>query len=269
MQDRDAPRVVVRRAASSCARRRGCRPCSDSKPMNTPVQPASAISRTSDGSSVTSMRDGGAPDHAERPQRAAELAQVVGPRAEIVVDEDGVGLAVGRELGDDLLDVAHPIGHVQASVDEIAEAAAIVAAARRDQARRGEEAVARQKVAARRRVVAIGTPVVAAVDRLAACPPRRRGGSAARAARRRRSRARRRAAAASSGHDSTCRPPRTTFAPALAVPARELVRALREREMHGDADDLRERVERRRALEQVLVPVARPPSPAAWRRRCW
>ena len=52
---RDAPRVVVGARASSCARRRGSRPCSDSKPTNTPVQPASAISRTSDGSSVTSI----------------------------------------------------------------------------------------------------------------------------------------------------------------------------------------------------------------------
>ena len=55
VQERHAAGVVVGARASSCARRRGSRRSSDSKPTNTPVQPASAISRTSDGSSVTSI----------------------------------------------------------------------------------------------------------------------------------------------------------------------------------------------------------------------
>ena len=53
-----------------------------------------------------------------------------------------VRLAVGRELGDDLLDVAHLVGHVQPVGREVAEAAAVVAAARGDQAGRGQEAAA-------------------------------------------------------------------------------------------------------------------------------
>ena len=87
---------------------------SDSKPTNTPVQPASAMSRIKRRIVGHVDRDGGAPDLLQRPQRLAQLAQVVAVGAEIVVDEDGVGLAVGRELGGDLLRVAHPIRHAQA-----------------------------------------------------------------------------------------------------------------------------------------------------------
>ena len=45
-----------------------------------------------------------------------------------------------------------------------------------------------------------------------------------------------------------------------AKPGRQLVGAPREREVDGDADDLRDRVQRRRALQQVLVPVAHLPA---------
>src|SRR4029079_13734499 len=46
----------------------------------------------------------------------------------------------------------------------------------------------------------------------------------------------------------------------LPVPPRERVRALREREVHRDADDFGERVERRRALEKILVPITQLPA---------
>jgi hypothetical protein len=119
---------------------------------------------------VTSIRDRRALQIlSSQPQRAAEGAKVVGARAQVVVDEDGVGLAALRELGDDLRRVAHLIRQVEPVGREVAEAAAVVAAARRDQARGREEAVARQQRAARRRVVAIGparAPVLAAVERL-------------------------------------------------------------------------------------------------------
>ena len=129
------------------------------------MQPASAISRTSDGSSVTSIVTAALQMTSERPQRAAELPQVLGPRAEVVVDEDAVGLPVGAELGDDLLDVPDLVRHRQALGRQVAEAAAVVAAPRGDQAGRRQEAPPRQQVAARRRVVAVGTPVAPPVDR--------------------------------------------------------------------------------------------------------
>ena len=150
--------------------------CSDSKPTNTPVQPARAISRTRDGSSVTSMVDGSAPDLLQRSQRPAQAAQVVGPRAKVVVDEHGVGLVVGTELLDDLLHVAHQVGHLQPVGGQVTETAAVVTAARGNQAGRGEEAVARQQVAARRRVVAVGPPVAAVIDGLQGSQPPRRAG---------------------------------------------------------------------------------------------
>ena len=44
------------------------------------------------------VRQRGAPDHVERPERLAEAPQVLGPRAEVVVDEHRVRLAVGPDL---------------------------------------------------------------------------------------------------------------------------------------------------------------------------
>ena len=110
-------------------------------------------------------RHGGAPDHVQRPQGPAELPQVLRPGAEVVVDEDAVGLPVAAELGDDLLDVPDLVGHRQPVGRQVAEAATVVAAPRGDQAGRRQEAPTRQQVAARRRVVAVGTPVTPPVDR--------------------------------------------------------------------------------------------------------
>ena len=40
-----------------------------------------------------------------------------------------------------------------------------------------------------------------------------------------------------------------------SIPPCELIRALSERQMHTDTDHFRQRVTRRRALEQIFVPV--------------
>ena len=61
---------------------------SDSNPTNTPVHPASAMARIRAGSSVTSMRNGRAPDLVQRPQRLAQVAQVRPVRSQVVIDED-------------------------------------------------------------------------------------------------------------------------------------------------------------------------------------
>ena len=45
------------------------------------------------------------------------------------------------------------------------------------------------------------------------------------------------------------------FRAAGAIPVGQFVGALGESQMHGDADDLRHRIERRPAVEQVFVPV--------------
>ena len=55
---------------------------------------------------------------------------------------------------------------------------------------------------------------------------------------------------------------------ALAIPTGQRVGSLGEGQVDRDADDLRERLARRRPLQQVLVPVARPPTAAACWRRC-
>ena len=89
--------------------------------------PRSAISRTSDGSSVTSIEMARAPNLFQRPKCPAKAKQVFGPRAEIVVDEHAVGLAIGAKYLDDLLDIAHEIRHMQTVGRQIAKAAAIVA----------------------------------------------------------------------------------------------------------------------------------------------
>ena len=92
VQDRDAPRIV-RRARRLLARldqvlvRRATRsrrrpPCSRPAPSRGPAT----------GSSVDVDRHRRAPDLLQRPQGPAERAQVLGPRAEVVVDEDAVGL---------------------------------------------------------------------------------------------------------------------------------------------------------------------------------
>ena len=129
---------------------------SDSKPTNTPVQPASAISRTSDGSSVTSIVTAALQIFSSGRSAGRAGAGTRGREPRLLSMKTRVGLPVGAELGDDLLDVAHVVGHAQPIGGQVAEAAAVVAAARGDQAGRGQKAPPRQQVAARRRVVAIG-----------------------------------------------------------------------------------------------------------------
>jgi hypothetical protein len=79
--------------------------------MKTPVQPPSAISRIKLGSSVTSIETAALQIFSSGPQLTAQRAEVVGPRAEIVVDEYRIRLAVPLELLGDLARVAHPIRH--------------------------------------------------------------------------------------------------------------------------------------------------------------
>jgi hypothetical protein len=78
--------------------------------------------------------NGGAPNLSDRTQSATKPVEIIGPRAEVVVDKDAVRLAVGAKLGDDLLDVADEVRHVEAAGGEVAEAAAVVAAAGGDEA---------------------------------------------------------------------------------------------------------------------------------------
>lgn len=99
--------------------------------------------------------DGGAPDFLERTQREAKFAEISAIGAEIVVHEDGVGLAVGGEFFGDLLGFAHAVGHAKAFGREIAKAAAIVASAGGDDACGGEETGAREDGTARGGVQAI------------------------------------------------------------------------------------------------------------------
>ena len=139
---------------------------SDSKPTKTPVQPAKAISRTSEGSSVTSIDTAALQIFSSGRKARHKRPQIVGARAEIVVDEDGVGLVLGLKFGDDLLHVAHEIRHVQPARREVAEFAAAVATARGDQAGGGQEALARQQIAARRRIVAIRPAIIAVIGLL-------------------------------------------------------------------------------------------------------
>src|SRR5690606_38414751 len=107
--------------------------------------------------------DGGAPDTVGAGDGTAELAEVFGLAAEVVVDEYAVRLAVREELLNDLLGLADVVGHVEPFRGEVAEAAAIVAAARGDHAGGGEERPAGQDVAARRRIIAVRAGVAAGV----------------------------------------------------------------------------------------------------------
>ncbi len=203
--------------------------------------------------------DGRAPDPLERRERPAEAAQVLRVRAEVVVDEDGVGLARREPLGHDLRRLLHAPRHADAARREVAEVAAVVAAARRHQARRRQERLPREEVAARRRGVAIRGAEVGPVDGLESPvlgvgeDPRPERDAVAD---RDRVGVRRRLVGA--GRDVEAA--EDDEGAALAVPAGELVRPLRERQVDGDPDDPRERLVRRRPLEEVLVPEAHVPA---------
>lgn len=111
-------------------------------------------------------RHGGAPDALERPEPAAQRTQVVGFRAQVVVDEHREGLAVLDDLRRHLVGRAHPVGHVQPVRREVAEAAAVVTAARGDQACRRQEALAREDRTARCGLGRVGRGVGSGVGRL-------------------------------------------------------------------------------------------------------
>ncbi len=138
--------------------------------------------------------DRGAPDLVERAQRGAERVQVVAARSEIVVDEDGVRLAIFLKLGSDLVRMAHAVGHAQAVGGEIAEAAAVVASAGGDQAGGGEETAAGENRAPGRRIVTVVVFILGDVAGLQVVGFDVVRGSAARAARHRPARARPRGA---------------------------------------------------------------------------
>ncbi len=199
-------------------------------------------------------RHRGAPDHPQRSQGPAERPQVLGPRAEVVVDEHAVGLAVVSELGDDLLDVAHLVRHRQPVGGQVAEAAAVVATPGGDQAGRRQEAPSRQQVAAGGRVVAVGAAVAPAIGRpqrprldvaedlrpdLHPLADRQRVG----------------VRGGLLGARQDVQPAEHHRRPPFPIPPRQRVRPLGERQVDRDPDDLRERLPRRRALQQVLIPV--------------
>ena len=149
----------------------------------------------------------------ERPQRGAERVQIVAARAQIVVDEDGVRLVVGLKLGGDLLRMPHAIGHAQAVGREIAEAAAVVAAAGGDQAGRGQKTVAREESSGaaedRRGSRSHRSRRSAAASVFASTSRRIRGQSCTPSP----SASASACGAHSSGQESTCSPPKITFAP--------------------------------------------------------
>ena len=204
------------------------------------------------------QRHGRTPHRAERAQRPAQEAKVVALPPEVVVQEDGVRLAVGFDLARHVLRVAHAMWHPQGARRQVTEPAPIVAAPGGDDARRGQESTARQQVAPRRRV-----EVVIAIESGYVARPKR----------------------ASFDVAQDCRPGLHTVADAHSVsvrrhlllasvhvhaaknhsrahrpvPGGEFAGATRERQVHGDADHLGDRPRGRRPLQEVLVPVPEPP----------
>ena len=198
--------------------------------------------------------DGGAPDFVERAQRGAERVQVVAARAEIVVDEHRVGLAIFLKLGSDLVRMAHAVGHAQAVGGEIAEAAAVVASAGGDEAGRREKAAARKNRAPRRRIVAVVVFILGDVARLQVS-----GFHVAKNARpelhavaQRERIGVRRAFVGARQHVQSAE---DHLRAASAVPVGKFVGPACKGQMHRDADHLRQGLEWRTAIEQVLVPV--------------
>src|SRR3984957_4125305 len=180
--------------------------------------------------------------------------QVIASRAEIVVDEDSVRLAVILKFGSDLLRMLHAVRHAQAVGCEITEAAAVVASAGSDEAGSGEKAVARKNFSARRRIVAIVAFVsrnVAQLQRVCldvaedARPElHARTESEGSGGRRTFVRARENMQTAEDHLRS-----------AGSIPVGEFIRAFGERQMHRNADNIRHGMRRRPTVEQVLVPI--------------
>src|SRR5581483_7976891 len=146
------------------------------------------------------------------------------------------------------------VRHAETVACKIAEATAVVATARRDQAGGGEEAGSRQKVAARSWIL----PVVGFVIRCIAGLqlPCFNIGQDARpeldTVAQRKGVGMRRALVRAGEHVQASEYDRTS---AVSIPAGKLKRAAREGEVHRDADDFRQRVAGRAAVEQVFVPV--------------
>lgn len=204
-------------------------------------------------------RDGGAPDPLERRERPAEAEEVLRVGAEVVVEEDGVRLARREPLVDDLRRLLHAPRHLHALRRQVAEVAAVVAAARRQEARGRQERLPREEVAPRRRGIGVRRREGGAVDGLEGAAlrvgedPRPEGNAVAD-----REGVGVQGRLVGAGRDVEAAQD-DERAP-LAVPARELVRPAREGEVDRDADDGRERLVRRRPLEEVLVPESDHPA---------
>ena len=200
----------------------------------------------------------GAPNFVQRLQRRAQLAQVVGARAQIIVDENCVRLPVGLKLRRDLRGLARPVGHAQTLGGQIAKPTAVVAAARGNQAAGGEEAFARQDGTAWGRVLAILGFVGRGVARLkAACfhvrhdarPKLDAVAHRQRVSVRRTFLGTRQHVQASQHH----------LAPTAAVPLGEFESPPRKCEVNGNAHQLRQRVEGWAAMQQIFVEVVNSP----------
>src|SRR3954470_13411166 len=64
------------------------------------------------------------------------------------------------------------------------------------------------------------------------------------------------------------------FASALSIPVSQFVSTSRERQMHSNADSLRQRFIRRPAMQQIFIPIPPPPVSRsgcreAAERQCW
>ena len=226
--------------------------------MKTPVQPARAISRTSEGSSVTSMLTAALQILSSGRSAPAKFPKIIRTGAEVVVGEDGVGLAVATELVGDLLDVSHQVGHVQPFGRQVAEVAAVVATSGGNQACCGQKGVPIQQISPRGGVVPIRSSKSGPVDGLKpVCLHVPQDISPERD-----SIADRQCVGMLGGLFGARNDVQTTQhddRPSISVPSREFVGPMGEGQVYRDADDLGDRVARRWPLEQVLIPVSHVP----------
>lgn len=199
-------------------------------------------------------RDRGGPDPAQRCEQPAELREVGSIRAQVVVDEDDVRLVQRGDLVDDALRVAELARIRERQRGEVAEPAAVVAAARRDDAPGRQEGPAVDDLAARdRRVVERGRERTLVARLQGACRGVGQDPRPGRHAVADRDRVGVRGCFFGAGRDVQAAEHHAR--PARPVPAGERVGTVREREVDGDADDRGKGIERRRPLQQVLVPV--------------
>src|SRR5271157_5787664 len=197
---------------------------------------------------------GRAPNLVEWAQRGTQRMQVIVARAQVVVNEDRVGLAVFLELGSDLLGMAHAIRHAQAVGREIAEAAAVVASAGGDQTGGGEKTAARKKRTAGRRITAVVVLVGGDIARLQVvflyvmedARPQLHSIAEREGVGMRR---------AFLGTRQNVQPAEDYLRSPGTIPIRQLVGAAGKRQMYRDSYDLRHRPKWRPSVEQILVPI--------------